>query len=54
MQKLDREGKEGARVVDDEDDFAPEPYFETEADTKKVEENGVDNFSPAVREMMKK
>jgi chromosome transmission fidelity protein 1 len=49
------EGKEGgARLVDDEDEFAPEPYFENEEDKNKVEENGVDNFSPAVREMMKK
>ncbi|ORY92941.1 helicase C-terminal domain-domain-containing protein [Leucosporidium creatinivorum] len=50
------EGKEGggARLVDDEDEFAPDPYFENEEDKKKVEENGVDNFSPAVREMMKK
>lgn len=40
--------------MDDEDEFAPDPYFEHEEDKKKVEENGVDNFSPAVREMMKK
>lgn len=51
---MDREGKEGLRVVDDEDEFAPEPYYENDEDTKKVEENGVDNFSPAVREAMKK
>lgn len=53
-QKLGEGREGGARVVDDEDEFAPEPYFENEEDKKKVEENGVDNFSPAVREMMKK
>lgn len=36
------------------DDFAPEPYIENECDAHKVQDNGQDNFSPAVRAMMNK
>ncbi|KAM0787777.1 hypothetical protein ACM66B_003832 [Microbotryomycetes sp. NB124-2] len=36
------------------DQFAPEPYIETPEDAHKVQNDGVDNFSPAVRAMMNK
>ncbi|SCV71178.1 BQ2448_2766 [Microbotryum intermedium] len=38
----------------DEDEFAPEPYYENDQDTHKVDDNGPDNFSPAVRAMLAK
>ncbi|KAK4047703.1 ATP-dependent DNA helicase chl1 [Microbotryomycetes sp. JL201] len=36
------------------DQFAPEPYLETPEDAQKVQHDGIDNFSPAVRAMMDK
>jgi hypothetical protein len=51
-QKLTHETSD--RVASSDEEFAPDPYYENEADANKVEENGEDNFTPAVREMMKK
>jgi hypothetical protein len=36
-----------------EDEFAPDPY-DSEGDGKRVEENEVDNYTPEVRELMRK
>lgn len=55
LQRMDNDGGDTGRLqVESEDQYAPEPYFDDEADAHKVSEDGVDNFTPAVREMMKK
>ncbi|KDE06580.1 hypothetical protein MVLG_03076 [Microbotryum lychnidis-dioicae p1A1 Lamole] len=48
------DGDRGPDSKPSEDEFAPEPYYETEQDTHKVDDNGPDNFSPAVRAMLAK
>ncbi|SCZ99515.1 BZ3500_MvSof-1268-A1-R1_Chr3-1g06054 [Microbotryum saponariae] len=52
FQRID--GERGPDSKPSEDEFAPEPYYETEQDTHKVDDNGPDNFSPAVRAMLAK
>lgn len=36
-----------------EDEFAPDPY-DSEGDDSTVEDHGVDNYTPEVRELMRK
>jgi hypothetical protein len=53
LQKLSEEEKE----ILDQNQYAPTPYHEAdtapELDHRPAEENGEDNFSPAVRALMK-
>lgn len=55
MQRLDPGGgsKGKGKAIDASDEFAPDPYDEDEHKVRQ-DDNAADNYSPAVREMMKK